>query len=189
MYIQQNLLELRENTLNKISSENYTNHLIDYHIKLLPLGRHCSYIDLCMLDGVQVVRKIFFTRPTYRRERDAFLRLDSCKHIPKLINYADESLTTITEYISEDVRMKFKSNSERKQYLHLVKIAYDDMLNNFGFHHNDLKWRNICIKDNKAYFIDLSRLSDNLIDEDSEKILEQIGIKRNNFDDLFTSKT
>ena len=106
-----------------------------------------------------------------------------------MLNNDDCSKTIITEYVGPDVRQLFSTNTERNIYLPLVKIAYNKLFSEYGLHHNDLVWKNITIKDNKAYFIDLGRVRPQLLDEDSQQILKNIQLEINNFNDLFDLNT
>lgn len=170
--------EIREQYKHAVLDNGYTSNLIDKSLKMLKAGSNTVYIDLCLLNNKKVVRKICYSKGMYTREKRNYIRLADCDHVPALVNFEDDTNTLIIEYSGKSPANMFKWNLEREVYLPLVKTAYYDMYENYGLHHNDLKWKNITIMDNVAYLIDLVRSDYILADQDTEHILQKIGISK-----------
>jgi|ETNvirnome_6_100_1030635.scaffolds.fasta_scaffold14957_2 tRNA A-37 threonylcarbamoyl transferase component Bud32 len=165
--------ELRELYRNKVKG-GFTSDLIDSSVRLLNDGTDSKYIDVCMLDGKQVVRKICKSKKQYLRELNNLLTLADFAYTPKVIKQDDENLVIIMEYKGKSLVEMFNKTSDRVKFLPQIKIANDALLKEYGMYHNDLKWKNITILDDVAYLVDVIRTSTKKTDTDSEKIIERI---------------
>ena len=152
-------------------SNGFGKNLIDKSIKRLKDGLHCGYIDVCILDSQKVVRKIYFSKRLYLKEKKFLITLSGYEHSPNIIKYDDEKCIIIMEYVGVSLAELYKSTKERRKYTKQIIKAKDLLEKKYGIFQNDLRWKNTCLLDGKIYFVDWARASKNNIEKDPEKII------------------
>jgi predicted Ser/Thr protein kinase len=118
--------------------------------------------------------KYFKTRSKLNREYSAYSLLGSCAFVPTVLDYREEELLLIFEYVGKSLDIKYKPK-ERLVYLPEIFKLNEELISTYGIYHNDIRWKNIVESDaGKLYIIDFERWTDYERDP-RERRLEKIG--------------
>lgn len=136
-------------------------------IKKFQNGKHAQLVYL--LEHTKTGHKLIKKR--YKAEHsDIFANevkylklLQGCNFTPGLFKSNSSNYTIYMEYCGNKI-----SSSKFKQYDKQIKYYQKELKQKWNIYHNDLKLDNICIKNNKIYFIDFGWTS-------SKKILPGYG--------------
>ena len=163
--------ELRELYLSKVQ-DGYASDVVDEIIEVLKDGGGSKYIDRCLLNGEEVVRKICLTKNSYIREKKALEELHDFDHTPKLVGYDDERLILIMEYKGESLQSI--PPKERSKYLPQIGKVLDELKGRYSLYHNDVRWKNITLRDDRLYLVDFQRIDEQDKEYDGDHIIRKI---------------
>jgi tRNA A-37 threonylcarbamoyl transferase component Bud32 len=149
--------EVRQLYLDKVNS-GYADYMIDEIVEVLTDGCGCYYIDVCMLDGKKVVRKMANSETVYLREKKNLKLLEKCPHTPNLISCDDDEHILIMDYVGVALNKLHKKTEDRRQYIPLIQKAFKKMEADFCLYHTDIKWGNITLLNGVVYFVDLASI-------------------------------
>ena len=92
-------------------------------------------------------------------------------YVPKLISFSIKKREIVTEYVGPTLKDKYRNDKKKKRsYISEIKKIYRKLLSH-GYYHNDIRYKNVCIKGNKLYLIDFERTSNKNEDKNHDKIL------------------
>jgi tRNA A-37 threonylcarbamoyl transferase component Bud32 len=117
----------------------------------------------------KVVIKKSNTLKEYDAEKKSLLLLINIKYIPKLLYYNDKELYLVIDFCGRDLRNE--SKIKRETLIPYINKIHDYIEKHYKIYHNDIRWKNITILDNKVYLIDWGMSSFNKEDKNHDKIL------------------
>jgi predicted Ser/Thr protein kinase len=118
--------------------------------------------------------KYFKTKSKLNREYSAYSLLGSCAFVPAVLEYKEEELLLILEYVGMSLDIKYKPK-DRLVYLPDIYKLNEELITTYGIYHNDIRWKNVVENDaGKLYIIDFERWTDYERDP-RERSLEKIG--------------
>ena len=119
-------------------------------------------------DTPYIMKKYAITHK-YNQEKSALLATYQWKHSPLLLEYDDNRLILIIEWCGIDL----KHSKSKLDFKHQINKISKELLNNYGLYHNDIRWKNICLKsNNRLILIDWEKSKSKYIDTNDENILD-----------------
>ena len=106
---------------------------------------------------------------TFQRELNSLKLTKKWKHSPTLIDYDIKNKIIITNWCGKDFKV---SKMHKKYEMHqLIQNLCDILYTDYKLYHNDIRWKNITLKDNTIILIDWGMSSDEKREKDPEHIL------------------
>ena len=122
-------------------------------------------------ENIHLVKKQFQTKNKYERERDFYINFGNIlSYIPRLVRWDDIEKIIWTEYCGISLNFKYPPK-QRYKFKPQIRFLVED-LRNYGYYHNDIRWKNIVENDNgRLFLIDFEVISIENKERDPEKIL------------------
>ena len=122
-------------------------------IKQLSHGLGSSSILLAKnIKNQEVVIKHCLTKEQYNKEKISLMLLKNFKHTPLLIDHNDNELYLVTNWCGNDLRNIDEKN--KKILIPHIKNITGSLKDKHELYHNDIRWKNITMINNKLYLID-----------------------------------
>jgi tRNA A-37 threonylcarbamoyl transferase component Bud32 len=99
------------------------------------------------------VLKHFRTKKKFLHEIEGYKILESEECVPNVIHKDYENNILGVEYCGETIFDLF-TLKERYELKPRIRKLVADIESKYGIYHNDMAWRNMCMKDDKIYIID-----------------------------------
>jgi tRNA A-37 threonylcarbamoyl transferase component Bud32 len=118
-----------------------------------------------------MIKKVYLTKGWYTRELNFYLKMQGkVDFIPKIIRNSPETNTIWFENCGLSLAEKY-DHLGRMPYKSKIKDLVEE-LKKFGFHHNDVRWKNVLENnEGKLFLIDFEGASNQYTDIDREHIL------------------
>ena len=159
---------------NKILTDGFGSDLVDSHIRFLMDGANSNAVDLCLINGHEVVRKFVKAEPSYQREKKRLNQLRNFAHSPNLIKFDDENRILVMDYCGIPLDKYGKKVRDRHIFLKPISEACYILRNEFGLFHNDLRWKNLTYKNNQIFMVDFDSVCENFKDADLDGIYHKM---------------
>ncbi len=159
---------------NKILTDGFGSDLVDRHIRFLNDGANSNAVDLCELNGKEVVRKFVKAKPSYQREKNNLTRLAKFPHSPNLLKFDDESRILVMDYCGIPLDKYGKKVVHRHIFLKPISQACYKLKHEFGLFHNDLRWKNLTFQNNQIFMVDFDSVGEIFKDADLDKIYQKM---------------
>ena len=132
-------------------------------------------------DNSSVIRKGNTIIKTYKKsgnenfKRELIIYLlakqEKLDFIPKLRSFNIKKRQIVTEYIGPTLNQIYKGRvAEKKKLIPRIKKLYGKLLKS-GYHHNDIRYYNVCMRNDKMYLIDFEFSDIKYSDKNDNKIL------------------
>ena len=118
-----------------------------------------------------------FTKRAYNNfltELTVYLLANSKKvpFIPKLQAFSFKKRELTIEYVGPSLKEKYRGKpKELKKYNNQIKKLYKKMFKILKVHHNDIRYKNVCVQNGKLYLIDFEYTGRDYKDKNQDKIL------------------
>ena len=138
--------------------------------KELKSGLGSTKIELVELNGKSVVLKHFKTLNKLKKELELYQMLQNEDFIPNIVYHDEVKKILAIEYCGESLDLKFKPKF-RYVFKNDIRCIVKYLSETHNIYHNDIRWKNICIKDSQLFLIDWERWSTENKERDPEYIL------------------
>ena len=138
--------------------------------KYITINKEVSYsatskIKCSILENKRIILKKYNNKKDkrYYKEKKNYLLLNDCYFIPKLIYYDDNNKILLFEDVGDSLKKIVIHNEYHvlPTYSNIIIQLYLMILQLYSKYklvHNDITFRNICIKNGKLYLIDLESI-------------------------------
>jgi len=109
----------------------------------------------------------------FKRELIIYLlaKQENLDFIPKLLNFDIKKRMIVTEYVGPTLNQIYKGRvAEKRKLIPRIKKLYKKLLKS-GYHHNDIRFYNVCMRKDKMYLIDFEFSDIKYTDKNDNKIL------------------
>lgn len=124
-------------------------------------------VKCSVIDNNNVILKRFpeHLKWKYLKEKKTYLQLKT-KYIPTLLYYDDINLILIIEDVGDSLKKLIRNDEHHKIPTNIIDILENIMhhlYKEYNLLHGDITTRNICIRDNNVYLIDLESTTEIII--------------------------
>jgi len=109
----------------------------------------------------------------FKRELIIYLlaKQEKLDFIPKLRSFNIKKRQIVSEYIGPTLDQIYKGRvAEKRKLIPRIKKLYQKLLKS-GYHHNDIRFYNVCMRNDKLYLIDFEFSDIKYSDKNDNKIL------------------
>ena len=109
----------------------------------------------------------------FKRELIIYLlaKQEKLDFIPKLRSFNIKKRQIVSEYIGPTLDQIYKGRvAEKRKLIPRIKKLYQKLLKS-GYHHNDIRFYNVCMRNDKMYLIDFEFSDIKYSDKNDNKIL------------------
>lgn len=124
----------------------------------------------CVKTNEKIVLKHFKTKNKYNKEIELYMLMESSKYTPNIKYKDDINLVLGIEYCGESIKDLHKP-VDRYPYKNSIREVIKNIESEYGIYHNDLRWKNICLKGESIMLVDWERWSYENKERDPEFIL------------------
>ncbi len=121
-------------------------------IKLFKRGVSTEKVELHTLNNEAYVLKYLKTNSKFLREKSAYDKLKDCSFVPKLIRSSIDDRMLMIKYVGESLNIKY-SPQDRKKFKPRIQELNRRLIEDYGIHHNDIRWKNIVESESGDLFI------------------------------------
>jgi predicted Ser/Thr protein kinase len=93
-------------------------------------------------------------------------------YIPKLIGYDRRNLTLELENVGTSLD-NFNYRKSKRHYDPFIRELHKKLLDDTELYHNDIRYKNVCVKNDKYYLIDFENHDFKFKDKNHQKILTE----------------
>ena len=90
-------------------------------------------------------------------------------YVPNLIDSEDTELYLVTDYCGKDLRNL--DDVKKTMLIAYINTIHNKIVNDYKLYHNDVRWKNITMNNNKIYLIDWGMADFRNIDQNHDQIL------------------
>jgi hypothetical protein len=98
------------------------------------------------------VYKYLKTTSKYLRETEAYSKLENCSFVPKVLRKSIDDKLIVTKYVGQSLNLKY-SPAERKKFKPRIQEMNRELIECYGIHHNDIRWKNVVESDSGELFL------------------------------------
>lgn len=98
------------------------------------------------------VYKYLKTTSKYLRETEAYSKLENCSFVPKVLRKSIDDKLIVTQYVGRSLNLKY-SPAERKKFKPRIQEMNRELIQSYGIHHNDIRWKNVVESDSGELFL------------------------------------
>lgn len=98
------------------------------------------------------VYKYLKTTSKYLRETEAYSKLENCSFVPKVLRKSIDDKLIVTKYVGQSLNLKY-SPAERKKFKPRIQEMNRELIERYGIHHNDIRWKNVVESDSGGLFL------------------------------------
>lgn len=98
------------------------------------------------------VYKYLKTTSKYLRETEAYSKLENCSFVPKVLRKSIDDKLIVTKYVGQSLNLKY-SPAERKKFKPRIQEMNRELIERYGIHHNDIRWKNVVESDSGELFL------------------------------------
>ena len=92
--------------------------------------------------------------------------------IPKIIDWNVEELWFTLENVGQSLNKIYYRKSKR-HLNYIIRELHEQFYEKTSYYHNDIRYKNVCLKDGKYFLIDLERSDFSFKDKNDDKILNE----------------
>lgn len=109
-------------------------------------------VELGSFNNEPSVFKYLKTDSKYFRETEAYQILEACEFVPKLLAKSIDDRLIVTKYVGQSLNLKY-SPPERKRFKQRIRDMNNKLINVYGIHHNDIRWKNVVESESGDLFL------------------------------------
>lgn len=121
-------------------------------LKQFKRGVSTEKVELYSEGDALHVLKVFKTTNKQVREHTAYLLLEACPFVPNVVRSSVEEKSLTTEYVGESLNIKYPP-TERKRFIPRIQEMNRILIEEYGIHHNDIRWKNVVESPNGDLFL------------------------------------
>lgn len=131
-------------------------------------------VELGIYRNEVAVYKYLKTNSKYLRETEAYASLKDCSFVPRILVKSIDDKLIVTKYVGQSLNLKYPP-AERKKFKPRIQEMNRELIERYGIHHNDIRWKNVVEShDGELFLIDFESwtpASFGSRERDPEKIL------------------